>query len=156
MGDRVNVVIAYDNARGIAFYGHWAGERTPDTVARILKDAKRTDADYFARFAFAQFVRDGYADDASGWTDTLSFGISPYLAGDREYPVLVLRPSDRTVHVVSDREVMTADECVLRVAYARGVAWAEFVAAAAAAGRMTWDVVQTVVPDAADYTAVTW
>jgi hypothetical protein len=46
--------------------------------------------------------------------DQLSYGVSLNLAGDREYPIIVLDPSEQKVYLVDDYKVITIKEAIAR------------------------------------------
>lgn len=134
MGDRVNVVVAnVASLEGIAIYSHWGGHRMPETVARFLTNSQRNDMDYFTRNLLMRVVADGARRDGiSGFDlvdtlkeselrefigifeDQLSYGVSLWLAGDREYPVLVLDPSLKKIFLVDDYSIVTIKEAIAR------------------------------------------
>jgi hypothetical protein len=135
MGDRVSVVVAdVSTTEGISIYSHWGGSRMADSVARFLTKAERFDIDYFTRNLLMNVVADGLRDDSgakgfdmvptlkeselrefiASFQDQLSYGISLNLAGDREYPILVLDPSVQEVYLIDDYKVITIKEAIAR------------------------------------------
>jgi len=135
MGDRVSVIVAdVSTTEGIAIYSHWGGSRMADSVARFLTKAERFDIDYFTRNLLMNVVADGLRDDSgakgfdmvptlkeselrefiASFQDQLSYGISLNLAGDREYPILVLDPSVQEVYLIDDYKVITIKEAIAR------------------------------------------
>jgi hypothetical protein len=135
MGDRVNIIVAdVSTLEGIAIYSHWGGSRMADSVARFLTNAERFDTDYFTRNLLMNVIADGLRDDngAKGFDmvptlkedelrefvlafqDQLSYGVSLNLAGDREYPIIVLDPSEQKVYLVDDYKVITIKEAIAR------------------------------------------
>lgn len=133
MGDRVNVVVTTDHEKGIVLYSHWGGYRMPKTIAKFIKNTGRIDADYFTRNLLCNMIADSLTDNESKtsgfeftsaedrlqllsvFEDELSFGIGLKLAGDREYPVIVLNPETQSAWLMPDQEVVTTEECVSRV-----------------------------------------
>lgn len=134
MGDRVNVIVGdIVTSEGISIYSHWGGHRMPDTVARFLVNSQRSDFDYFTRNLLMRVVADGARrDGVSGFDlvetlkeselrefigifeDQLSYGIGIWLAGDREYPILVLDPTLKKVFLVDDYSIVTIKEALAR------------------------------------------
>jgi hypothetical protein len=135
MGDRVSVIVAdVSTTEGISIYSHWGGSRMADSVARFLTKAERFDIDYFTRNLLMNVVADGLRDDngakgfdmvptlkeselrefIASFQDQLSYGISLNLAGDREYPILVLDPSVQEVYLIDDYKVITIKEAIAR------------------------------------------
>jgi hypothetical protein len=138
MGDRVNIIVAdVSTLEGIAIYSHWGGYRMPETVSKFIAKAERLDIDYFTRNLLINVIADGfrgenhqagvngfelmqYADEEELRTmlamfqDQLSYGVSLNLAGDREYPIIVLDPSEQKVYLVDDYKVITIKEAIAR------------------------------------------
>jgi len=136
MGDRVNIIVAdVSSLEGIAIYSHWGGHRIPQTVARFISKTTRFDIDYFTRNLVMNIVADGFVDFetgkrgfdllddleeqelrefAQGFKDELSYGISLWLAGDREYPILILDPTDRMIYLSDDYSILTIKEAIAR------------------------------------------
>jgi hypothetical protein len=135
MGDRVNIIVAdVSTLEGIAIYSHWGGSRMADSVARFLTNAERFDTDYFTRNLLMNVIADGLRNDSGAkgfdmvptlkedelrefvlaFQDQLSYGVSLNLAGDREYPIIVLDPSEQKVYLVDDYKVITIKEAIAR------------------------------------------
>jgi hypothetical protein len=138
MGDRVNIIVAnVSSLEGIAIYSHWGGYRMPETVSKFIDKAERLDIDYFTRNLLMNVVADGfrgenhqagvngfelmqYADEEELRTmlamfqDQLSYGVSLWIAGDREYPLLVLDPSEQKVYFIDDYKIITIKEALAR------------------------------------------
>jgi len=136
MGDRVNIIVAdVSSLEGIAIYSHWGGHRIPQTIARFISKTTRFDIDYFTRNLVMNIVADGFVDFetgkrgfdllddleeqelrefAQGFKDELSYGVSLWLAGDREYPILILDPTDRMIYLSDDYSILTIKEAIAR------------------------------------------
>ena len=134
MGDRANIIVANsESLEGIAIYSHWGGHRIPETIAKFLVNSERSDFDYFTRNLLMRVVADGARKDGlSGFElvpsldvselrefieifkQQLSYGISLWLAGDREYPLLVLDPSLKKIFLVDDYSIVTIKEAIAR------------------------------------------
>lgn len=138
MGDRVNIVVAnVKSLEGIAIYSHWGGHRMPETVAKFLSKSERNDMDYFTRNLLMNVVADGLRGDGEHagingfdlipygneedlrellkvFENQLSYGVSLWLAGDREYPLLILDPSMQKVFLMEDYFVLTIKEALAR------------------------------------------
>lgn len=132
MGDRVNIVVTTDHRQGVVLYSHWGGSRMPKSIAKFIKRSTRNDVDYFTRNLMCSVIADSLSDpetNKSGFDldsvenklqllnvfqDELSFGIGLNLAGDREYPVIVINPETQSLWLVEDQEIMTTEECVSR------------------------------------------
>jgi hypothetical protein len=138
MGDRVNIVVAnVASLEGIAIYSHWGGNRMPETVGKFLNKVERYDIDYFTRNLLMNVVADGLRGDGEHagingfdlvpfgkeedlrqllevFQNQLSYGVSLWLAGDREYPVIILDPEQQKVWIEQDYEVVTIKEALAR------------------------------------------
>lgn len=132
MGDRVNIVVTTDHRQGVVLYSHWGGGRMPRSIAKFISKTGRLDSDYFTRNLMCSIIADSLSDpetNKSGFDldsvdnklqllevfqDELCFGIGLNLAGDREYPVIVINPETQSLWLVDDQEIMTTEECVSR------------------------------------------
>ena len=92
MGDRSNIVVVQPDESRIWLYGHWMGEDSIRIVRDVLSRKERWgDSPYLARMFFSQMVA-GDLDSDTG------YGISTTMC-DNEYPIIVVNPSDQTVHL---------------------------------------------------------
>ena len=146
MGDRVNIVVTTDHTSGVVLYSHWGGYRMPKTIAKFISNTGRLDTDYFTRNLMCSMIADGIiADDNSrsgfdlisadnnagemilnAFQDELSFGIGLNLAGDREYPVIVINPEVQSIWLMPDQEVVTTGECVSRALRYKEIPFGDF------------------------------
>ena len=146
MGDRVNIVVTTDHTSGVVLYSHWGGYRMPKTIAKFISNTGRFDTDYFIRNLMCSMIADGIiADDNSksgfeligtelnieamilnAFQDELSYGIGLRLAGDREYPVIVINPEVQGIWLMPDQEVLTTEECVSRALGYKEISFEDF------------------------------
>jgi hypothetical protein len=150
MGDRVNIISAnVASLEGIAIYSHWGGHRMPETVSKFISKVERYDLDYFTRNLLMNVVADGLRGDGEHagingfdlvpfgkeedlrklleiFQQQLSYGISLWLAGDREYPVIILDPELQKVWIEQDYEVVTIKETLARCREWNSISFEEF------------------------------
>jgi len=99
MGDRGNIKIQGGRCfpHPVWFYGHWAGHRLKQTVAKALDRGRDRwgDDSYLARIIFDELT--------DGDRSNLSFGIDTSGGGDNERPFVVVDMAKRTVHEEPDK-----------------------------------------------------
>jgi hypothetical protein len=93
MGDRSNIAIEQHDGSRVWLYGHYMGENSINVVREVLALRERwDDAPYLTRMLFNKMTEDESSESTTG------FGISTYLT-DNEYPVIVLNPQTKLVHI---------------------------------------------------------
>jgi hypothetical protein len=103
MGSRANIKIEYSDGNSIYFYSHWGGSEVPAIVreAIVRGESRWGDEAYLARIIFCEMIQ----KDVLG---TSGFGISPWGAGDANWPLLTVNMKNETVSY--DGVTLTFDE----------------------------------------------
>ena len=97
MGDRGNIIIRMPNNEGqVVLYAHWGGGDLPSMLQQALQRGKKRwdDPQYLARIIFSTMTADAQ-DQLRG------YGITTVVY-DNGYPLLVVTPGERMVHVEAD------------------------------------------------------
>lgn len=110
MGDRGNIEIRWkDGEPSTFFYTHWSGTELPDRVAKVIaRDERWGDQCYLARMLFCGMM------DPDEMTDSMGFGIGPYVQDMNHNPTVVIDMKNMTVDGIPFSEVKSLwDKCLL-------------------------------------------